>query len=80
MCLGQWFINGNRGLKVLAIEGEGCPYRPDLELMDFLLSPYLKSKQNGLRFLDLNDPQKRYTKTYGMKVHFIRGLNDMKNM
>lgn len=48
--------------------------------MDFPLSPYLNLKQNGLRFLDFNDPQKRYTKTYGMKVHFIRGLNDMKNM
>lgn len=48
--------------------------------MDFPLSHYLKSKQNGLRFLDLKDPQKHYTKTYGMKVHFIRGLNDMKNM
>lgn len=45
--------------------------------MDFPLSPYLNSKQNGLRFLDLNDPQKRYTKTYGMKVHFISALNDM---
>lgn len=77
MCLGQWFTNGNRGLKVLALEAKGCPYRPDFELMDFLLSPYLKSKQNGLRFLDLNDPQKHYTKTYGMKVHFISALNDM---
>lgn len=48
--------------------------------MNFPLSPYLNSKQNGLRFLDLNDPQKHYIKTYGMKVHFIRGLNDMKNM
>lgn len=45
--------------------------------MDFPLSPYLNSKQNGLRFLDLNDPQKHYTKTYGMKVHFISALNDM---
>lgn len=64
MCLGQWFRNGIRGLKmewlifwVLLIWWGGGAYSPNLAPMDF-----------GFRFISLNTD---------MKVHFTGGFNDI---